>query len=115
GLFVLLVANPFVVKVFVNGLESAVVLVVDAVLLWVVLRGMPAAPRRWISERSSEWRLGIGVLLAVAFLARTDAVLLVACLGLWALVEAWPLDAPKVRGLVELFGPVGVTAVVYMA
>lgn len=114
GLFVLLVANPFVVKVFVNGLESAVVIVVDAALLWIVLRGMPAAPGQWISGCSSRWRLGIGVLLASAFLARTDAVLLVACLGLWVLVEAWPLDGPKVRGLVELFAPVGVTAAVYL-
>jgi hypothetical protein len=112
--FALLVANPFVVKVFVNGLESAVVLVVDALLLWVVLRSMPAASPGWIDGRSSRWRLGIGALLAVAFLARTDAVLLVACLGLWVLFDAWPLSAARVRGLLELFGPVAVTAAVYL-
>ena len=111
--FALIVANPFVVKVFVNGLESAVVLVVDAVLLWLVARGMPGAVVRW-SDRSSRWRIGVGVVLAVAFLARTDAVLLVACLGLWVLFESWPLDRARFRGLVELFLPVGLTGAIYL-
>ena len=76
-------------------------------------RGMPGAVVRW-SDRSSRWRLGIGVLLAVAFLARTDAVLLVACLGLWVLFESWPLVGRRVRGLLELFVPVGLTGAIYL-
>jgi hypothetical protein len=112
--FVLLVANPFVVKVFVNGLESAVVLVVDALLLWIVVKGMPGATTDWMDGRSSRWRVGVGLLLAVAFLARTDAVLLVGCLGLWVLFEAWPLNGARARGLIELFAPVALTAAVYL-
>ncbi len=114
AVFVLLVANPFVVKVFVNGLESAVVLVVDAILLWIVVRGVPAAATHWTDGRSSRWRLGVGLLLAVAFLARTDAVLLVGTLGLWVLFEAWPLNGARLRALIELFAPVAVTAAVYL-
>jgi hypothetical protein len=114
AVFTLLFANPFVVKVFVNGLESAVVLVIDALLLWVLLRSMPAAAPGWIDGRSPQWRLGMGTLVALAFLARTDAVLLVACLGLWVLFEAWPFSLARVRGLLELFGPVAVTAAVYL-
>ena len=114
-LFALVVGNPFVVKVFVNGLESAVVVLVDAVLLWLVLRGVPGRPMRWLEDRSSPWRVGIGGILAVAFLARTDSILLVACLGLWVLIEGWPPNASRIRGLVELFGPVAVIAAVYLA
>ena len=112
--FALLVVNPFVVKVFVNGLESAVVLVIDAALLWLVVRGMPAAAPHWVDDRSPRWRLGVGVLLALAFLARTDAVLLIACLGLWVLLESWPLSGARVRGLLELCLPSAVTASVYL-
>ncbi len=115
AVFVLLVANPFVVKVFVNGLESAVVLVVDAVLLWIVLKGMPAAAtpldRRPLVAMApryrgccSRWR---------SWLAPTRCCWS-ATLGLWVLFEAWPLNGARVRGLVELFAPVAVTAAVYL-
>jgi hypothetical protein len=114
AVFALLVGNPFVVKVFVNGLESAVVLAVDALLLWVVARGLPAAGPRWCDDRSSRWRLGVGMLLALAFLARTDAVILVGCLGAWVLFESWPPSGTRVRAWAELFGPVAVTAAVYL-
>lgn len=114
AVFVLLVGNPFVVKVFVNGLESAVVLVVDAALLYVVTRSRSGAAPTWCQDRSSRWRFGVGVLLALAFLARTDAVILIGCLGLWVLFESWPLDRARARASIELFGPVAVTAAVYL-
>jgi hypothetical protein len=114
AIFVLVFANPFVVKVFVNGLESAVVVVVDAVLLAIAVAGMPGAAVRWVDGRSTRWRFGVGVVLALAFLARTDAVILIGCLGLWCLVEAWPLNGARLRGLCELFGPSALAAVVYL-
>jgi hypothetical protein len=114
AIFVLLFANPFVVKVFVNGLESAVVALVDAVLLAVAVRGMPAATSSWVEGRSTRWRLGVGLLLAIAFLARTDAVLLIGCLGIWCLLESWPLNGARWRGLGELLGPSAVTVFAYL-
>lgn len=98
--FVLVMANPFVVKVFVNGLESGV-----AVLLYaLVLHAAVHARGRWLSaELSSRWRLGTSVLLALVFLARTDALFLIACLGIWCLAEARAVGRPAIVRLTELF------------
>ena len=91
--------NPFIVKVFVNGLESGVLVLLDALILAVgsVWR------TRWLTRGTRGARLAVGCLLALTILARTDSVLLVAGLGLWALAEARGLGRRAVRPMLELF------------
>ncbi len=103
-------ADPFVVKVFVNGMESGVLVVLDAALLAVAVtwRG------RMLSAGTGASRWATGVLLALIVLARTDAVLLLAVMGLWALVEARALGRAGIRPLVELFTLPAITLVVYL-
>lgn len=122
--FVLVAGNPFVVKIFVNGLESGVTVLLFALVLALGAPGpgardgghttlIGAAPA-WITGRSHRWRLGTGALLAVLFLGRTDTVIVIGCLGLWILATTWPLGRDDMIGIVEVFAPVGVTAVVYL-
>jgi len=87
---VLLLVNPFLLKMVVNGLESGVEVPVLALLLVraVGCRG------RFVSTSSRGHRLVTGALLALAFLARTDAVLLFAAIGLWCLLDKGPDTAP---------------------
>jgi hypothetical protein len=87
---VLLLVNPFLLKMVVNGLESGVEVPVLALLLVhaVGCRG------RFVSTSSRGHRLVTGALLALAFLARTDAVLLFAAIGLWCLLDKGPDAAP---------------------
>jgi hypothetical protein len=85
---VLVAANPFVLRTVASGLESGVVVLVGALLL-----------SRPLDRRA-------GVLLALAFLARTDAALLVAMAALWV----WP-DRGRLRPLLL---PSAVTAAVYL-
>ena len=80
--FVLVVANPFIVKAFVNGLESGVAVTLYALLLLLAMR-----TERFV-DAPLRWRLGVSALLSLIFLARTDAAFLLACLGLWCLAEA---------------------------
>ncbi len=79
---ILLGLNPYVIKTTVNGLESGTVVLSQAgviALVWAARgRVLTTPPRRQIL---------LGSLLAIAFLARTDAALLIACLGLWSLAE----------------------------
>ena len=110
--FVLVAGNPFVVRTFVNGLESGVVVVVGALIVDRALDG----DGRWLADDiESRRRLIMGMLLVLAFLARTDAVLLAACLGLWCLAEARGLGVRALRRLAELFGPVAVVCTVFLA
>ena len=103
-------ANPYMVRIFVNGLESGVLVVLDACLLAAAVgcRG------RFVTRASASSRLGVGVLLALIVLARTDSVLLVAALGVWSLAEAWRLGRRAVRPMVEMFGLVAVVTVAYL-
>jgi hypothetical protein len=80
--FVLVAANPFIVKAFVNGLESGVAVTLYALLLLLAVR-----TDRFV-DQPLRWRLGVGALLSLIFLARTDAAFLLACLGLWCVAEA---------------------------
>lgn len=111
----LVAGNPFVVKMMVNGMESGIVITFDAALLYLAVRHRG----RWLDGTSTAWRLGVGLLVAGAFLARTDGALLAACLGLWWLAEAWRPEGPTVGraqarlGLVPLLTPVALTAVAY--
>jgi hypothetical protein len=96
----LLGANPYVIKTTVNGLESGLVVLVDAALLT-----MAWTRKGRLLDGTDASRWGFGVLLALAFLARTDALVLVGCAGLWALAEAVPLGRRAVGRLVQLFVP----------
>jgi hypothetical protein len=102
--------NPFIVKVFANGLESGVLVLLDALILTV-----GAAWRsRWLTRGSGGARLAVGVLLALTILARTDSLLLVAGLGLWTLAEARTLGRRAVRPMLELFVLPAVTTAAYL-
>lgn len=70
AVFVLLAANPFVVKVFVNGLESGLVALTQAAILFVVVR----RGGRVLTGTSRPQRFAFAALLSVAFLARTDEI-----------------------------------------
>jgi hypothetical protein len=99
----LVAGNPFVVKTFVNGLESGVTSLAYAVILLVACRGSGdlLADRRL--------RLVLAGAFVVAFLGRTDALLVVGCAGLWTLARR-----PKPHAVVEAFGPVAVVAAAYL-
>ncbi len=106
AVFLLLIANPFIMKAFVNGLESGIAVALYALLLLVAVRS-PADPDRaqgWI-DRSSRWHLGVSGLLALLFLARTDAVILLGCLGLWCLAEGVTLVRARAAGAARVSGP----------
>jgi hypothetical protein len=100
--------NPFVIKLFVNGLESGVVALVAALLLAAALRmGVDG----WLSDagptprgesgdalaqiesedqhaRARTRRLEVGALLALAILARTDGIVLTLALAVWCFPDA---------------------------
>jgi hypothetical protein len=107
---VLACGNPFILKIFVNGLESGVVVLLDATLLWVAARRR----RRWLTRGSSAGRLAIGGLLALIVFGRTDSVLLVGALGLWTLTEVKPLGRRAIRPMAELFVPPLIALVAYL-
>jgi hypothetical protein len=110
--FVLVAGNPFVVRTFVNGLESGVVVLVGALILDRALDG----DGRWLADGvEPRRRLIMGMLLVAAFLARTDAVLLAGCLGVWCLAEARGPLARVLGRLAELFAPVTVITAVFLA
>jgi hypothetical protein len=113
--FGLVVANPFIVKAFVNGLESGVAVTLYALLLLVAARTTD-----WLGQ-SVRWRLGMSALLALVFLARTDAVFLFVCLGLWCLGDvARGRDgrapvAARIGSLTTIFALPAVTVAAYLA
>lgn len=82
--FALVAVNPFIVKVFVNGLETGISVSLLALFLLIGSR-----TPTWLSGTSAGRRVGVGALLALLFLARTDSVLVIGCLGLWCVAEWW--------------------------
>ncbi len=108
--FAVLAANPYMVRIFVNGLESGVLVVLDAALL----AAAASCRGRFVTRGSTGERLAIAVLLALIVLARTDSVLLVGALGLWSLAEARPLGRRAIRPLLELFAIPALVTVVYV-
>lgn len=72
-------AHPLV-KVWVNGLEAALVLLLNALLLAVVLR-----TPQMLAPEARRARVAAGGLIALAFLARTDEAILLPVIALWAL------------------------------
>jgi hypothetical protein len=99
----LLVAQPGATRVFRVGLETSLVL-----LLLVV------AWRRWLSlpdRAGARTWLGLGVVCALAFLARLEAALLVPAI-LWLARGRRDCDR---RAVAALLGPLAACAVVYLA
>ncbi|MFN8040028.1 MAG: hypothetical protein U0Q07_12530 [Acidimicrobiales bacterium] len=120
AVFALVLGNPYVVRTFVNGLESGIAVVVYAGIVFLAAgRGVgPGRDGRWLVGTSTRWRLGMAALLALAFLARTDAVLLLAAAGVWCLAEARGAardGRPWLGPLVQLFALPGVVVVAYLA
>lgn len=83
--------NPFVVKMVVNGLESA-----PAALIAVLLLDRVDRNRGEVLGGTQLTRLLTGCLLGLAFLARTDAIGLLACVAAWCVVEGRRATAPSV-------------------
>jgi hypothetical protein len=79
----LLAINPSIAKVFVNGVEAPLSLLLQAtVLAWLLRSDQP------LSKREGLWALS--VVLALAFLARTDAGLLTLTILVWGLLRGGP-------------------------
>lgn len=93
GVLALTGGNPFVLKMVVNGLESA-----PAVLIAVLL--LARVDRRYgrVLDGTARTRLINGGLLGLAFLARTDAALLIVCVAAWAVVEARGVAGGRAHG-----------------
>lgn len=98
-LFAMLAASPLLLRTFVNGLESAVYALFYTFLLLqsIIARG------RFLSDTSQRWRILAGGIGGLCFLSRTDAVLLLTCLGVCCLLEAVSLGFKSLRRLAELF------------
>src|SRR5262249_22659389 len=95
----LVAVSPFVVKLFVNGLESGIAATADAAILYLAVR----RGGRWLDGSSVGFRLGASGVFALAFLARTDAVILLGCIGLWAIGELVVRRPPAgIRRVIEL-------------
>jgi hypothetical protein len=113
--FVALAANPFVTKMIANGLESGLVVPIGAALIAWSLRFRG----RFVSRASRRQRLLAGGLLAVAFLARTDSVILIASVAVWCLLddgtrrEPVPISA-RLRRTIELLVVPVVVIVAYL-
>jgi hypothetical protein len=104
----LLVGNPFVLRCVGSGLESGVVVLIGALLL-------TRAEYLSISEEEPYARRRFGALLALAFLARTDAALLVGICKLWVLPDVRRLGVEGVRRLGQLLVAPVVTVGLYVA
>ncbi len=111
--FVALCANPFIFKMTVNGLESGLVVPVGAALITVTIRFRGG----FISRATRGQRFASGALLALAFVARTDAVILLAAVLVWCLVDAARphlARARKLGRLTELFAIPVIVVVAYL-
>ncbi len=104
---VLVAGNPYLLRCVVSGLESGLVVLVGALLLTRaadldVTTVAPSARRRF------------GALLALAFLARTDAALLTMICAAWVLPDVRRLGVEGVRRLGQLVAAPAITAAVYV-
>ncbi len=107
-LLILAASSKDVAKLWLNGLESGVVLLLQAPLLLLATRVdlLDPAARRARALGS--------VLLTGAFLARTDGALLLPAIALWALPRLIRTPLPTARALVELLLLPSLVVVVYM-
>ncbi|MCU1370340.1 MAG: hypothetical protein JWO77_1534 [Ilumatobacteraceae bacterium] len=97
----LVAANPYVLKLFVNGMESGLVALLGALVLALAVRtdGNPL-----------ERPVPLAVLLCLSFLARTDAVLWIGVLIAWLAVRNRGID----RRLVGVVAALAVTGSAYL-
>lgn len=102
--------NPFVMKMVVNGLESAPVVLVAVLLLDRVDRNGGR-----VLGGTQLTRLLTGALLGLAFLARTDAVLLLACVAAWCVVEGRRDTSSTSKALAEVLVLPSLTVFAYGA
>lgn len=100
--------DPFVVKTYANGLESAIYALAAALLL----RWGDAAP--WLDAGPRHRAVG-AALLSFAFLCRTDAALLLPVLALFALPRLVRAPGPTTRASFELMLAPSVVIVAFMA
>lgn len=80
GLFAL---TPAIARITINGMESALVMLLDTGIL-LLTAGWKG---NWLTRASRSQRLRLSALLSLAILARTDHVLLLSCVGFWTLLE----------------------------
>ncbi|MCX7620401.1 MAG: hypothetical protein N2037_06100 [Acidimicrobiales bacterium] len=106
---ILITANPFVVKVFVNGMESGVAIVCYAALLYAAVRWQGG----FVDGRLTR-QFTVGLLLALTFLARTDAVFFIACFAIWCFAERLSSGKGSWVGIITLFAPPAVVASGYL-
>ena len=95
-------ANPYVLKLFVNGMETGVAALVGALLLSASVRHGGDVLRRPVAG---------AVLLALLFLARTDAALLIAPAFGWVVLLRRRID----RAVAAAAGTVAAVVVAYLA
>lgn len=104
---VLVAGNPFVLRCVGSGLESGLVVLVGALLL-------TRAADLDLTGEDPSGRRRFGALLALAFLARTDAALLTMICALWVLPDVRRLGVDGVRRLIQLVAAPVITAAVYV-
>lgn len=103
----LFAANPFVLRAVGSGLESGLVVLVGALLL-------TRADDLDVDDPDPAGRRRFGALLALAFLARTDAALLTLICAAWILPDVRRLGVDGVRRLAQLVAAPAITAAVYV-
>src|SRR5690349_13932395 len=103
----LVAGNPFVLRCVGSGLESGVVVLVGALLL-------TCGEYLNVTAEEPYGRRRFGALLALAFLARTDAALLVGICTLWVLPDVRRLGVEGVRRLGQLLLAPAVTIGLYV-
>lgn len=101
---------PALTRTQLNGLESAVVVLTQGAVIGALLR--VSGP---LHRATSRQRWGLGGLLALALLARTDAALLVPLVGLFALPAALRDGARGVGRLVAVGLPPTVVLAAFLA
>ena len=104
---VLVAGNPFVLRCVASGLESGVVVLVGALLL-------SRAADLDVTSADPSGRRRFGALLALAFLARTDAALLTVICAAWVLPDVRRLGVAGARRLTQLVAAPAITAAVYV-
>jgi len=104
---VLVAGNPFVLRCVASGLESGLVVLVGALLL-------TRAADLDVTSADPSGRRRFGALLALAFLARTDAALLTMICAAWVLPDVRRLGGAGARRLAQLVAAPAITAAVYV-
>ncbi len=108
GLLLLAALSKDIVKLWVNGLESALVFVLQGGLLAL------AARRDLLDPGARRVRLQAGGLLAATFLARTDGALLLPAVALWALPRLARTPRATARALLALLLPPSLVVFAFM-